>query len=98
MALEKACWPNGFRCPRYDGRNYGIVCVYQPPQYGNANVLAQDSLFTFHRTLAEQHANPELVPTEESLIKLLAHHYHLAVGDKIPTEPWRLVKLTLPAD
>ena len=24
-ALEKARWPNGFRCPRCDGRDYGLV-------------------------------------------------------------------------
>jgi hypothetical protein len=39
-ALEKARWPNGFRCPRCGGSEHGLV-YGRGPHFGPVSVLEQ---------------------------------------------------------
>lgn len=77
-------------------RNSNALRIYQPPKHGNLNLVAQDGLFTFHRTLAEQSGSADTHPVERALYDLLAFQFINKPGDTIPDKPRRMLKFTLP--
>lgn len=80
----------------YDGDG-GRIKLFQPPKHGNLNLVAQDGLFTFHRTLTKGNERPDTTSSEESLYKLLAANWLKGPDDTIPAKPPRLFKITLDA-